>query len=100
MEAEDDDDDDSEDDVRYYHDNEYDRRHEISNSIVPNKSWKYEQGMKIDDQDYDGDNEEPNKSKQRQNKSNNSTKMYSHKFHLIDLSLDQRIGYEQSYYFC
>ena len=54
---------------------EYDRRHVMSNNIVPNKSQKYQQGMKIDDQDYDGDNEEPNKSKQRQNKSNNRTKM-------------------------
>ena len=64
-EAEDDDDDDSKDDVRYYHDSEYDRRHEISNNIVPNKSRKYQQGMKIDDHDYDGDNEDPNKSKQQ-----------------------------------
>ena len=50
-EAEDDDNDDSKDDVCYYHDSEYDRRHEISNNIIPNKSRKNQQGMKIDDHD-------------------------------------------------
>jgi len=58
---------DSDDNVRYYHDSKYDRRHKISNIIVPNKSRKYQQGMKIDDHDYDGDDEDSNKSKQQQN---------------------------------
>ena len=56
-EANDDDDYDSDDNVNYYDNSEYDRRHVMFNSIVPNKSQKYQQGRKIDDHDYDEDDE-------------------------------------------
>jgi len=35
------------------------------NNIVPNKSQKYQQGMKIDDHDYDGDDKDQNPAKEK-----------------------------------